>query len=442
MKRLLIFLIVFCGQLFALSDVELLPKIMGPIKRDLESSKTWGEFFQKHPSVLSMQEIATFDQVIGLKEPLPKYQFSANMRVMTVGDQKIEIVNLKTMDFMVNGKSFRYQKDNSFLESVLELSRLKNKAQFSFYSLFSSVASAQNQVRLDQCDSNSPLLTKDMIAEIRKAFPSWAGIAAMVVAGDARLKEVGLTQAQSKQRCDEVMDRLQKIQAGTETRLIAIDCETKALGANAKLSFNVAGSYTSHANKNGYKPNPPNWKQEEIDKMHAGIRGQVMTRKQMDLLVNWYAGEVREEKGFETYRFNEKGEVVSACAPKGVSTDTKMQISSVVQAASVMQKADICAAQACLPRIKHLAKLNASHIDGTLMNTIAPGASERCKKLMVRYATESCYFMNDLKRDRDNPPKHHAACGVFKEEPIKLVPLGDPTACAAEKQGQQGPARR
>lgn len=433
MKQFLISLFVFCGPLYALSDTELLPKIMKPIKKNIESSKTWGDYFKNSPTALGLNDVYVFDQLVGMDKELPKMQVDNNLRTITVGEHKIEIVNLQSRDFLIDGHAFRYEKNMTYLESLEKLRQLKSKSEFALQTIFSSVAMAQIP---SSCDTNTRMFnqisTNGLVKEIGNNIPA---VGVVLADADERLIEKGRTTALSSQRCDSIINDLQQTQTATQAHLVGFSCESDVHGADAQLVFKVPISDASDAYKMSLKiPDNPMMSQADKERLQKGSTGQIFIQGAMTLSVDWQRKELREKNSNQIYRFSESGDLTetlsygahgTAKCSKGGNGKYALQISNATKTIAILRKEKVCANKVCMDKIQNLVKTNLL-LAGDLKDT-SEVSSPYCDKVFKEYLSNPCMTRKELNAkwnpsERRKPGERRVAnCGTFRIEPPDKV---------------------
>lgn len=403
MKQLtLIFLFVFVGQLAAVSDVEMLPRVMGALKKDLDSSKTWEDFFSKTDAV-SYSDIVAFNQIVGLKTKLPKYEISENLRTLKTGGHVIEIVNLKTADFKIDGKPYRMTEGESIYETMY---KLKHQKTISFFnSLFSSEAMAADVKSI--CEKGSAILNQVFNHGGLKEEMKSSALHLVSVAGAALYYncQMGADSKQERaERCEDMVKALQDNQG--QARLVEVNC-AGALASKHLLKFAVSGSKVLEEAKTNKFGVSDSYRKEEYKS-----KGEFLGAKILEVNVNWNARELATA-GFErAYLYDEHGMIVESATPgkvdgknqlvctKGSAAnfERNIQIHQVIPSLQTFSRKGICHSS-CVEQVKafaaknkaELEELAASGLRNHLGNADALEGSAKCDGYWNKVETEVCY---------------------------------------------------
>ena len=362
MKLLLIFLVVFCGQLFAASDVEMLPRVMGELKKDLDASKTWGDFLTRKP-MLRASDMVILNQTVGLDSKLPSYDISANLRTFKAGNHTLEIVNLGTMDFKIDGKPFRYDANESIYESMYRLKKQKTISLFNRFFFEEAHAKEVGSI----CDTKllSQLFTEDGLK--KEAKNTAMNLVSVIGAAIHYNYQMGTdSKSERAERCEDIVRSLQDNQGSS--RLIEVDCGG-TLSAKQNLKFRVPGlGGTKEQIENTFGTSDPYRKQDTKSK------GQRSCSVEMDIYVNWNARELASRDFKKAYRYDENGNVVETmmvektsdgnvqtrCMPGGDNDLAKnVQLKMITPTLINFSRKGICHLKNdCLNQVKALAQKN------------------------------------------------------------------------------------
>ena len=408
MKQLLIFLFVFVSLFtaqiaYAASDAEMLPRVMGQLKKDLDSSKTWEDFLNK-TQVMGFAEMMMFDQLVGLKKPLPKYSFSSNLRTLTVGDHKFEVVNLSSSDFLIDGKPFRVQQGEAYYESLER--RMSRRYTSAWNLLLLPVAMAQpsrpmktpnkqSQVQdkeAGMCPTRllNQFATEDGFKKEAKNEAANLGQAAMISVSKNTTFE---KQARVDQNCSDMIEGVRAAQKEV-AKIVGIDCSTK------QISFKVPGTFASEGNKtNKYGISDPYRGEAYSQAINKSNKGAMPVLKEFKVRVNFSNREFAELNPTESYFYNERGFVAVAelftptggkptvsCSFKITDTEKEFQVRNV---ASVIQAmGDKCERNECSKEFKELAEENLKSIgagNAPVITTTQLENSRDCDIRKTRY---------------------------------------------------------
>lgn len=415
MKLLLVFLVVFCGQLFAASDVEMLPRVMGELKKDLDASKTWGDFLTKS-NAFSNVDIMILNQNIGLDTKLPNYKISENLRTMTVGDNTLEVVNLSTGDYKINGKLIRIQAGESIYETMY---KVKNKRSISFISLISSVAEAQTEKK-DACETNSRLVNQVMVKDGLEKEIKNAGTNLVVATGAALHyhSTVGMdSKAQAKVRCEDIQTSLRTLQTENKIKLTDVNCDGSIRLTDRQLTFVVPATKAVAANRtNEFGVSVPNAMDTDNtnQRLQDANKGTLPGLKRMKLFVNWNVREVADSDLRKSYTYGDDGQILKTlsyekekgssyttlkCSP-GADADFEKQyhLNRAIPVLRLFAQKGICYSD-CYKQVKAMADENKAEykklIDSGQVNDLGDVVeleeSERCKIVNNNIERDPCY---------------------------------------------------